>query len=116
MGHTGSYARLGGAAYMFSMPTCGTCTPITPARPSASNVLQLPQLQVRETVRDVVFLHNETFWAAAQKKYVYIYDKRGLEVHCLRDHGQVNCLDFLPHHFLLTSVGEHGAWGAWGSV
>lgn len=66
------------------------------------------EVQVRETVRDVVFLHNETFWAAAQKKYVYIYDKRGLEVHCLRDHGQVNCLDFLPHHFLLTSVGEHG--------
>ena len=43
-----------------------------------------PLLQVRETVRDVQFLHNEQFFAAAQKKYVYIYDKRGLEVHCLR--------------------------------
>ena len=40
--------------------------------------------QVRETVRDVTFLHNEQFFAAAQKKYVYIYDKRGLEVHCLK--------------------------------
>lgn len=65
-------------------------------------------LQVRETVRDVTFLHNETFWAAAQKKYVYVYDKRGLEVHCLRDHTDTLALDFLPHHFLLTSVGEHG--------
>lgn len=26
-------------------------------------------VQVRETVRDVVFLHNELFFAAAQKKY-----------------------------------------------
>lgn len=91
------------------MPACGPCALHTPARGSACDVLPLPAPQVRETVRDVVFLHNETFWAAAQKKYVYIYDKRGLEVHCLRDHGQVNCLDFLPHHFLLTSVGEHGA-------
>ncbi|KXZ55840.1 hypothetical protein GPECTOR_2g1391 [Gonium pectorale] len=66
------------------------------------------EVQVRETVRDVVFLHNETFWAAAQKKYVYVYDKRGIEVHCLRDHTEVHALDFLPHHFLLTSVGEHG--------
>ena len=41
-------------------------------------------LQVRETTRDVAILHNEQFLAAAQKKYVYIYDKRGLEVHCLK--------------------------------
>ncbi|GIL47302.1 hypothetical protein Vafri_4155 [Volvox africanus] len=66
------------------------------------------EVQVREAVRDVVFLHNETFFAAAQKKYVYIYDKRGLEVHCLRAHTGVNALDFLPHHFLLTSIGDYG--------
>lgn len=40
--------------------------------------------QVRETTRDVCFLHNEMFFAAAQKKYVYIYDKRGIEIHCMR--------------------------------
>jgi hypothetical protein len=47
------------------------------------------ELQVKETVRDVCFLHNDKFFAAAQRKYVYIYDKRGLEIHCLREHTQV---------------------------
>jgi U3 small nucleolar RNA-associated protein 7 len=66
------------------------------------------EVQVQETVRDVSFLHNETFFAAAQRKYVYIYDKRGIEIHCLKEHTDVNRLDFLPHHFLLTSVGSSG--------
>ncbi|GBF94400.1 hypothetical protein Rsub_07214 [Raphidocelis subcapitata] len=66
------------------------------------------EVQVAETTRAVTFLHNELFWAAAQKKYVYIYDKRGLEVHCLRDHTAPAALEFLPHHFLLASVGEAG--------
>lgn len=57
----------------------------------------------------MTFLHNELFFAAAQKKYVYIYDKRGLEVHCLREHVEPAALEFLPHHFLLASVGEPGA-------
>ncbi|EIE26391.1 WD40 repeat-like protein [Coccomyxa subellipsoidea C-169] len=66
------------------------------------------EVQVRETVRDATFLHNEQFFAAAQKKYVYIYDKRGLEVHCLKEHTGVRRLEFLPYHFLLASIGEGG--------
>lgn len=66
------------------------------------------EVQVAETTHDVTFLHNELFFAAAQKKYVYIYDKRGIEIHCLRDHTEAYKLDFLPHHFLLCSIGEHG--------
>ncbi|KAF9083542.1 Small subunit (SSU) processome component [Mortierella sp. GBA35] len=66
------------------------------------------ELQLRETVRDVTWLHNETMFAVAQKKYVYIYDKQGTEIHCLRNHIEVNKLDFLPYHFLLTSVGNSG--------
>jgi U3 small nucleolar RNA-associated protein 7 len=66
------------------------------------------ELHANEAVRDVTFLHNETFFAAAQKRFVYIYDKRGLEVHCLREHAQPHALEFLPRHFLLASVGEQG--------
>ncbi|GBG72986.1 hypothetical protein CBR_g12704 [Chara braunii] len=68
----------------------------------------LTEIQVRETTRDVKFLHNECFFAAAQKKYVYIYDKRGVEVHCLKDHRGVLKLEFLPHHFLLATIGKGG--------
>ncbi|KAL4457883.1 hypothetical protein ABPG75_012748 [Micractinium tetrahymenae] len=66
------------------------------------------EVQVRETTHDVTFLHNEQFFAAAQKKYTYIYDKRGLEVHCLKDTTEATRLQFLPHHFLLCSVGATG--------
>ncbi|KAF9926445.1 Small subunit (SSU) processome component [Linnemannia zychae] len=66
------------------------------------------ELQLRETVRDVTWLHNETMFAVAQKKYVYIYDSQGTEIHCLRNHIEVNKLDFLPYHFLLTSIGNAG--------
>jgi len=66
------------------------------------------ELQAHELTRDVVALHNEDFFAAAQKKYVYIYDKRGLEVHCLRSHVEVCKLEFLPYHFLLVSGSKTG--------
>lgn len=68
----------------------------------------ISETQVRETVRDVTFLHSGQFFAAAQKKYVYVYDNRGTEIHCLKDHTEVSRLDFLPLHFLLTSVGDQG--------
>ena len=54
------------------------------------------------------FLHNEQFFAAAQRKYVYIYDKRGLEVHCLKVRrqrlplGTARPLDALKIPFLVA--------------
>ncbi|PWZ02867.1 BING4CT-domain-containing protein [Testicularia cyperi] len=66
------------------------------------------EIQVRETVRDVKWLHNNSFFAAAQKKYVYIYDDAGIEIHKLKNHTDVNRLEFLPYHFLLASVGATG--------
>ncbi|GAA5892626.1 hypothetical protein JCM8208_005866 [Rhodotorula glutinis] len=66
------------------------------------------ELHLRETVRDVKWLHDESFCAVAQKKYVYIYDKQGLEVHQLRQHIEVNRIEFLPFHFLLATIGNPG--------
>lgn len=66
------------------------------------------EFHLRESVHDVCFLHNSQLLAAAQRKYAYIYDGSGAEVHCLRDHVEPLALEFLPYHFLLASVGTAG--------
>ncbi|KAM2888628.1 hypothetical protein FF1_012332 [Malus domestica] len=68
----------------------------------------IKEFQVRETVRDVVFLHNDLFFAAAQKRYPYIYNRDGTELHCLKEHGAVLRLQFLKNHFLLASINNFG--------
>ncbi|GAA5863258.1 hypothetical protein JCM8547_002878 [Rhodosporidiobolus lusitaniae] len=66
------------------------------------------ELHLGETVRDICFLHDESFTAVAQKRFVYIYDKSGLEVHQLRSHVEVNRMTFLPYHWLLATIGNPG--------
>lgn len=66
------------------------------------------EFHVNETIRAVKYLHNESLYAVAQKKYVYIYDGSGLEVHCLKQHVEVNALEFLPYHYLLATIGNTG--------
>ncbi|KAK5819843.1 hypothetical protein PVK06_024872 [Gossypium arboreum] len=68
----------------------------------------IKEIQVKETVRDVVYLHNELFFAVAQKKYPYIYNRDGTELHCLKEHGAVLRLQFLKNHFLLASINKFG--------
>ena len=66
------------------------------------------ELQLQETVRDAKWLHNNQYFAVAQKKYVYIYDHAGVELHCLTKNIEATALEFLPFHFLLASVGNAG--------
>lgn len=50
------------------------------------------------------FLHDQSHYAVAQKKYVFIYDRDGVELHCLKSHIEPTRLEFLPYHWLLASI------------
>lgn len=66
------------------------------------------ELNLNETCHAIKSLHNDQYFAVAQKKYTFIYDKSGLELHRLKQHVDSTLLDFLPYHFLLVSAGNTG--------
>ncbi|KAI0767826.1 BING4CT-domain-containing protein [Fomes fomentarius] len=66
------------------------------------------ELQLRETCRDITFLQDHSHFAVAQNKYVFIYDRDGVELHKLKSHIEPTRLEFLPYHWLLASVGNAG--------
>ncbi|KAF7973597.1 hypothetical protein HWV62_14754 [Athelia sp. TMB] len=66
------------------------------------------ELHLNETCRDITFFQDQSHFAVAQKKYVYIYDRDGVELHCLKSHIEPTRLEFLPYHWLLASVGNAG--------
>ncbi|KAL9089080.1 MAG: hypothetical protein Q9165_005893 [Trypethelium subeluteriae] len=66
------------------------------------------EINLAESVRDVKWLHNNQSFAVAQKKYVYIYDRAGVEIHKLQNHIDVTHMEFLPYHFLLATIGNAG--------
>ncbi|WVQ78234.1 hypothetical protein IAT38_000317 [Cryptococcus sp. DSM 104549] len=66
------------------------------------------EIQLKETVRDIKFLHSESYYAVAQSKYVFIYDMNGVELHKLKQHIDPTFMEFLPYHYLLATVGNAG--------
>eukprot|EP00520_Triparma_pacifica_P018180 CAMPEP_0118667736 /NCGR_PEP_ID=MMETSP0785-20121206/19955_1 /TAXON_ID=91992 /ORGANISM="Bolidomonas pacifica, Strain CCMP 1866" /LENGTH=566 /DNA_ID=CAMNT_0006562229 /DNA_START=38 /DNA_END=1734 /DNA_ORIENTATION=+ len=60
------------------------------------------------SIRSSTFLHNNTMFALSERRSVYIYDSSGSEVHHLQDHVDPLSVCFLPHHWLLCSVGRAG--------
>lgn len=68
------------------------------------------EIQTGESVRAGKWLQGDNqFYAVAQKKYVYIYDGAGTEVHKLKGHVDVTLLEYLNFHFLLASAGNMGS-------
>ena len=67
------------------------------------------ELQVKERIKDACFLHNNSLYAVAQQRYVYMYEAdTAAEVHCMRTHFDVTKLGFLRYHFLLATINTGG--------
>lgn len=64
------------------------------------------ELFLNETVHAAKYFHSDQYFAVAQKSYVFVYDKSGMELHRLSQHPDVTKLDFLPYHFLLVTAGN----------
>ncbi|KAL7672005.1 hypothetical protein ACOME3_006903 [Neoechinorhynchus agilis] len=66
------------------------------------------EMNTDEEIRDATWLHDYSFFACAQKRWTYVYDRQGVEIHCLKRFDRTTHLDFLPYHFLLTAINSRG--------
>ena len=66
------------------------------------------EFHLQEKLRSAVFLHNTTLFAVAQQKHVFIYDDSGVQIHHLTEHQDIFQMEFLPHHWLLSTIGRTG--------
>lgn len=66
------------------------------------------ELHLNETVHAGTYLQSEQYFALAQKKYTFIYDHEGVELHRLKQHIDARHLEFLPYHYLLATAGTTG--------
>lgn len=68
----------------------------------------LCEFNIRETVHAVQWLHVPNMFAVAQKDWVHIYDRDGIELNVVKTMYRITHLDFLEHHFLLASASDKG--------
>ena len=63
-----------------------------------------------ESVHDVQWI-NDNLFGVAQKKWTYVYDTQGIEIHCLKKMDHIVNLEYLPYHYLLVGGSERGGVG-----
>ena len=66
------------------------------------------ELNLNETCNAATYLQNEQYFAVAQKKFTFIYDHEGVELHRLKQHIEVKHMNFMPYHYLLATSGQTG--------
>merc|ERR1719259_268523 len=65
------------------------------------------EINVMESVHDIQWI-NDNLFGVAQKKWTYVYDTQGIEIHCLKKMDHVVNLEYLPYHYLLVGGSERG--------
>lgn len=62
------------------------------------------ETQLKDKCTDVKYLVDHSMMAVAQKKFVYMYSKEGVEMHVLNNMANMDRLEFLPRHMLLAAT------------
>lgn len=62
------------------------------------------EINLDESIKEAIFLHNECLLATAQENNLFIYNNQGVELHCIRSINRPYRIEYLPYHFLLAAL------------
>lgn len=61
------------------------------------------EVQLKDKVTDCKFIVDGSMYALAQKRFVYMYTKAGVEMHILQNMANCDKIEYLPNHMLLCA-------------
>jgi U3 small nucleolar RNA-associated protein 7 len=62
------------------------------------------ETQLKDKINDLTFLVDHSMIAVAQKRFVYMYTKEGVEMHILSKMANMDKITYLPKHMLLAAT------------